>query len=140
MVRFNAMWILGGTEGGRINLSFLISWKHVFLSQVLFPSRWLTLSKSLKSKQLPKRNIAFKTIDIFKHSMRFYSQTLIPYGQKKKCHISIPQAFLKDYLRANVSVLLACHVIATCDFNWGHSFSQPKKSIGCQTYHLKWKT
>lgn len=46
-----------------------------------------------------------------------------------------------DYLRVNASVLVACHVIATCDTNWGHSFSHPRRSQGCQNvaYHLKRK-
>ena len=46
-----------------------------------------------------------------------------------------------DYLRTNASVLVACHITATCDTNWEHRFSHPRRSQGCQNvaYHLKRK-
>ena len=47
----------------------------------------------------------------------------------------------RDYLRAGASVLVACVLLLPVDTNWGHRFSHPRRSQGCQNIacHLKWE-
>ena len=47
----------------------------------------------------------------------------------------------RDYLRAGASVLVACVLLLPVDANWGHRFSHPRRSQGCQNivWHLRWK-
>ena len=48
----------------------------------------------------------------------------------------------RDYLRAGASVSVACVLLLPVDTNWGHRFSHPRSSQGCQNIacHLKWET
>lgn len=45
-----------------------------------------------------------------------------------------PSGIFDDYFRVKASVLLAWHLIATCDFSWSHSFSHPKGVEAAETY------
>lgn len=38
----------------------------------------------------------------------------------------------RDYLRAGASVSVACVLLLPVDTNWGHRFSHPRSSQGCQ--------
>lgn len=50
-------------------------------------------------------------------------------------HFHCSGIFEGDNLQASVSVLLAGHLIATCDFNWSQFFTA-QTSQGCQTHNI----